>query len=380
MIFEYETLKVIWWLLVGVLLIGFAITDGFDLGVATLLPFTAKNDQERRVVINSIGPVWDGNQVWLITAGGALFAAWPLVYAAAFSGLYFALLLVLLALILRPVSIEFRSKTTDARWRTLWDYCLFVSGAVPALVFGVAFGNLLLGVPFHYDENLRPFYTGSFWALLNPFALLVGIVSLSMLVLHGALYMQLRTEEPIAGRARSAALIAGVVFIIAFAAAGVWVAYGVEGLRIVKLPDPNGIVTPLMKTVEKSLGAWQQTYHEYPWVAAAPAIAFAGAVVAMLFASARRPGLGLITSSFMLAGVILTAGLVLFPFIMPSSTDPRSSLTVWDATSSRWTLTLMFWAVVIFLPIVLAYTTWAYRRLRGKVRIQDISAQSAALY
>ena len=380
MIFDYETLKLIWWLFVGVLLIGFAITDGFDLGVATLLPFAARNDAERRVVINSIGPVWDGNQVWLITAGGALFAAWPLVYAAAFSGLYFALLLVLLALILRPVGFEFRSKVGDARWRRFWDYCLFVGGAVPALVFGVAFGNLLLGVPFHYDETLRPFYTGSFWALLNPFALLVGVVSLSMLVLHGALYMQLRTEDPIAGRARRAAIVAGTIFILAFAAAGTWVAYGVEGLRIVKLPDPNGVVTPLMKTVEKSLGAWHANYREYPWTTAAPVLAFGGALLAMGLAWMRRPGLGLMTSSVMLAGVILTAGLALFPFILASSTDARSSLTVWDATSSHWTLTIMFWAVVIFLPIVLAYTTWAYRTLRGKVKVGDISSRSASLY
>ncbi len=380
MIFDYETLKLIWWLFVGVLLIGFAVTDGFDLGVATLLPFAARNDEERRVVINSIGPVWDGNQVWLITAGGALFAAWPLVYAAAFSGLYFALLLVLLALILRPVGFEFRSKVGDARWRRFWDYCLFAGGAVPALVFGVAFGNLLLGVPFHYDENLRPFYTGSFWSLLNPFALLAGLVSLTMLVLHGALYIQLRTEAPIAERARQAALVAGIAFAIVFAAAGVWVAYGIDGLRIVKLPDPNGMVTPLMKTVEASPGAWHARYAAYPWIAAAPAVAFAGALIAVCLGWIRRPGLGMLASSLTLAGVILTAGLVLFPFILPSSTDPRSSLTVWDATSSHWTLMLMFWAVIIFLPIVLAYTTWAYRVLRGKVKTEHIAARGASLY
>ena len=380
MIFEYETLKLIWWLLVGALLIGFAVTDGFDLGVAALLPFVARNDLERRVVINTIGPVWDGNQVWFITAGGALFAAWPLVYAAAFSGFYFALLLVLLALILRPVGFDFRSKVTDARWRMFWDWCLFVGGAVPALVFGVAFGNLLQGVPFHYDESLRPFYTGSFWALLNPFALLAGVVSLSMLVLHGALYIELRAEDPIAGRARCAALIAGPVFVAAFALAGVWVAYGIEGLRIVTMPDPNGVLTPLMKAVEKSPSGWLANYGAHAWMWAAPAAGLGGALIAMALAGARRPGLGMLASSLMLAGVILTAGFALFPFVLPSSTDPRSSLTVWDATSSRFTLTLMFWAVVVFLPIVLAYTTWAYRKLRGKITIEDIRAQGGSVY
>ncbi|MFZ0485542.1 MAG: cytochrome d ubiquinol oxidase subunit II, partial [Arenicellales bacterium] len=264
MIFDYETLKLIWWLFVGVLLIGFALMDGFDLGVAALLPFTGRNDDERRVVINSIGPVWEGNQVWLITAGGAFFAAWPLVYAAAFSGFYFALLLVLLALILRPVGFDFRSKVPDPRWRGFWDWGVFVSGAVPALVFGVAFGNLFQGVPFHYDDTLRPFYTGSFWALLNPFALLVGIVSLSMLMLHGALYTQLRTEGEIADRAAQAARAAGGVFMIAFALAGLWLWVGIDGYRLVSIPAHDSVLTPLMKTVEKAPGGWFLHYRVHP--------------------------------------------------------------------------------------------------------------------
>nr|MCU0563367.1 cytochrome d ubiquinol oxidase subunit II [Desulfobacterales bacterium] len=156
-LFDYFTLKVIWWLFVGVLLIGFAVMDGFDLGVGALLPFVARTDDERRVLINSIGPTWEGNQVWFITGGGAIFAAWPLVYSAAFSGFYWALLLVLFALFFRPVGFEYRSKVADPRWRTAWDWGLFVGGAVPALVFGVAFGNLLQGVPFTYDDMLRPY-------------------------------------------------------------------------------------------------------------------------------------------------------------------------------------------------------------------------------
>ncbi|TAK87470.1 MAG: cytochrome d ubiquinol oxidase subunit II [Betaproteobacteria bacterium] len=378
--FDYETLKLIWWLFVGVLLIGFAVTDGFDLGVAALLPFIARDDEERRVVINSIGPVWDGNQVWLITAGGALFAAWPLVYAAAFSGLYFALLLVLLALILRPVGFDFRSKIADPRWRSFWDWALFAGGAVPALVFGVAFGNLFRGVPFHYDEMLRPAYTGSFWQLLNPYALLAGIVSLAMLVLHGALYAQLRTDEPIAGRARRAAAIAGAVYLAAFALAGAWLAYGIAGLRLTSLPDPNGVLTPLMKSVEKAPGAWLANYTAHPWLWAAPLAGFAGAALAMLAGVARRPGLGLAASGLAAAGTILTAGFALFPFVLPSSTDLRSSLTLWDATSSHWTLQIMFWAVVVFLPIVLAYTAWAYRKLRGKVTVAQIRSQTHSAY
>ncbi|MGA8260851.1 MAG: cytochrome d ubiquinol oxidase subunit II [Arenicellales bacterium] len=379
MIFDYETLKVIWWLFVGVLLIGFALTDGFDLGVAALLPFTAKNDDERRVVINSIGPVWDGNQVWLITAGGALFAAWPMVYAAAFSGFYFALLLVLLALILRPVGFDFRSKVPDPRWRSFWDWGLFVGGAVPALVFGVAFGNLFQGVPFHYDDTLRPFYTGSFWGLLNPFALLVGVVSLSMLVLHGALYTQLRTEAPISERASRAALIAGGVFVISFALAGLWLAVGIDGYRVVSMPDHNSVLTPLVKTVAKG-PSWFLHYGVHPILWVLPIAGVLGAAAAMRLSAWGRPGAGILASGVAIAATILTAGVAMFPFVMPSSTNPGSSLTMWDSTSSHWTLQVMFWAVVVFLPLVLGYTTWAYHKLRGKITIDAVREQSKSIY
>jgi len=380
MIFDYATLKLIWWLFVGVLLIGFALTDGFDLGVAALLRYAARSDEERRVVINSIGPVWEGNQVWFVTAGGALFAAWPLVYAAAFSGFYFALMLVLLALILRPVGFDFRSKVPDPRWRGFWDWGLFVSGAVPALVFGVAFGNLLQGVPFHYDDTLRPFYTGSFWQLLNPFALLAGVVSLSMLVMHGGMYLQLRTEGDIATRASRAVRVSALVLIVAFAAAGFWVAGGIEGYRIVTIPDVNNVLVPMAKTVERASGAWFANYRLHPWMWLAPASGFAGALLAWRMSARNRPGPGIVASALSVSGVILTAGFAMFPFVMPSRTEPATSLTAWDATSSPLTLTIMFWVVVFFLPIVLGYTTWAYRKMRGKVTASHIREQGGSAY
>src|SRR5437870_3630562 len=179
---DYEALRVIWWLLLGALLIGFAIMDGFDLGVGATFRFVGRTDEERRALLESIEPVWDGNQVWFILAGGAVFAAWPLLYAASFSGLYLAMFVLLVALILRPVGFGYRNKSTDAGWRNAWDWALFLGGAVPALLFGVAFGNLFLGLPFHFDELERPVYTGGFLGLLRPFALLAGLVSLSMLI------------------------------------------------------------------------------------------------------------------------------------------------------------------------------------------------------
>jgi cytochrome d ubiquinol oxidase subunit II len=380
MFIDYETLKLIWWLFVGVLLIGFALLGGFDLGVGTLLPFVGRTDAQRRVVLNAIGPTWEGNQVWFITAGGALFAAWPMVYATAFSGFYWAMLLVLFALFFRPVGFEYRSKVEDRRWRSTWDWGLFVGGAVPALVFGVAFGNLLQGVPFHFDEFLRPYYTGSFWGLLNPFALLTGVVSLTMLVFHGAIYLQMRTEDDIQARSRLAATVFGLLFLAAFGLAGVWQAYGIEGFRIVTMPDPGSVMTPLDKTVEVAPGAWLTNYSRFPWMMAAPAVVFLGGVLAVLLSRANRPGLGFVCSGSALAGVILTAGFVMFPFIMPSSTHPNSSLTAFDATSSHRTLMLMFGAVVIFLPIVLAYTSWVYRVLRGKSTEEKIRANTHSAY
>jgi cytochrome d ubiquinol oxidase subunit II len=380
MIIDYYTLKLIWWLFVGVLLIGFALLGGFDLGVGTLLPFVGRSDAQRRVILNAIGPTWEGNQVWFITAGGALFAAWPMVYATAFSGFYWALLLVLFALFFRPVGFEYRSKVEDPRWRSAWDWGLFVGGSVPALVFGVAFGNLLQGVPFHFDAFMRSFYTGGFWGLLNPFALLTGVVSLTMLVFHGAIYLQMRTEDDIQARSRQAATVFGLLFLAAFGLAGVWQAYGIEGFRIVTMPDPGSVMTPLDKTVEVAPGAWLTNFSRYPWMMAAPAVVFLGGLLAVLLSRANRPGLGFVCSGSALAGVILTAGFAMFPFIMPSSTHPNSSLTAFDATSSHRTLMLMFGVVVILLPVVLAYTGWVYRVLRGKSTEENIRANTHSAY
>lgn len=380
MIFDYETLKVIWWLFVGVLLIGFAVTDGFDMGVGTLLPFIGKTDDERRVIINSIGATWEGNQVWFITAGGATFAAWPLVYATAFSGFYWALLLTLFALFFRPVGFDYRSKVDDPRWRNAWDWGLFVGGTVPALVFGVAFGNLLLGVPFHFNADMQVSYTGSFVALLNPFGLLAGVVSLSMFVMHGALYLRLRTEGGISARAGKAAAIAASVMIIAFGLAGVWIATGIDGYRIVSMPPAASAFTPLAKVVSKAPGAWLANYSAHPWMTAAPVLAFVGAMLAIALSYAGRVVAAFIFSAIAVSGVIFTAGFSLFPFIMPSSSNPASSLTAWDAVSSHRTLQVMFWVVILFLPIVLAYTSWVYRVLRGKITVETIRKNRHTAY
>jgi len=377
---DYETLKIIWWLLVGVLLLGFAVMDGHDMGVGTLLPFVARSDVERRVVINTVGPHWDGNQVWFITGGGAIFAAWPLVYATAFSGFYWAMLAVLWALFFRPVGFDYRSKVADPRWRTAWDWGLFVGGAVPALIFGVAFGNLLLGVPFHFEDNLMPVYTGSFWALLNPFALLAGVVSLAMLTCHGANYLMIRTEDAVYARARAASLIFGAVMLAAFAGAGAWVSSGMPGYVITSAVDAGALPNPLAKSVAIEAGAWLANFRKMPLLWLIPGAAFAGGLLALLLAWANKPTAAFVGSAIAELGVIGTAGVAMFPFVMPSSSDPRSSLTVWDSVSSHLTLSVMFWAALIFTPIVIAYTGWAYKVMSGKVTTAFIESHDRSAY
>ncbi|EKF74923.1 Cytochrome bd-type quinal oxidase subunit 2 [Alcanivorax hongdengensis A-11-3] len=377
---NYENLRLIWWLFIGVLLIGFAVMDGFDLGVAAMLPFVARTDNERRVAINSIGPTWEGNQVWFILGGGAVFAAFPLLYATAFSGFYFAMFLVLVALIVRPVGFDFRHKIDDSRWRAAWDTCLFIGGVVPAVVFGVAIGNLFLGVPFTFDEDMRLFYTGGFWALLNPFALLVGVVSLSMLVMQGATFLSLKTEGDVARRAGQVMTIACAVFVVTFIIAGIWVSYGMDGYVITSEVNPLAPSNPLAKTVSTESGAWLANYTANPLLFVFPVIALAGALGARVLVKAQAHVLAFISSSLTVAGTIATAGASLFPFFMPSSQNLDASLTLWDASSSHTTLMIMFFATLIFLPLIIIYTSWIYRVMRGKVTEDYVKSNSGSLY
>ena len=371
--FDYATLRVIWWVLLGLLLIGFAVMDGFDLGVAALLPVVARTDAERRVVINVVGPVWEGNQVWLITAGGAIFAAWPLLYAASFSGFYLAMMLVLVALIVRPVGFKYRSKMEGTRWRNTWDGVLCASGVVAALVFGVAMGNLIVGVPFGFDTNtLRPEYHGHFYQLFTPFALLAGVVSVLMLVMHGAIVLAWRTDGAVAERSRQVGRITAVLTAVLFAAGGFWVA-GMDGHVITNSVNTMAASNPALKEVAVQAGNWMLNYERWPVAWVAPALGVGGALVAALLLSVRVHWLAFIVSSLAITGVILTVGFALFPFLMPSSTEPRFGLTIWDASSSHMTLWIMLLAVVFFLPIITIYTAWVYRVMRGKVTAESIS-------
>lgn len=375
---EYETLKLLWWVLVGVLLIGFAVTDGYDLGSAGLLPFLGKNDNERRVIVNAVAPHWDGNQVWFVTAGGAIFAAWPMVYATAFSGFYWAMVLVLFALLMRPVAFEYRAKV-EPHQRRWCDLGLLISGIVPPLVFGVAFGNLFQGYDFTLDSNLRSTLNGSFWSLLNPFALLCGVVSLTMILMQGACWLGLRTEGGVEKRAVIAARRLALAVIVAFAVAGFLVAR-IPGFEITSVIDGNAVSNPLHKTVVVvETGRWLANYSKYPVTLLAPVIGFLGAIGVILLAG-RKPSLTFISSSVCQLGIITTAGASLFPFILPSSSNPAVSLTVWDATSSYLTLGIMSFVAAVLVPVVLGYTIWCFYKMWGRIGVQHIEENSHSLY
>lgn len=375
---DYETLRVIWWLLLGVLLIGFAVTDGFDLGAAALVRVLGKDDDERRAVLETVEPVWEGNQVWFITAGGALFAAWPLLYAASFSGFYFAVLLALLAFILRPAGFQFRNKLRDSRWRDGWDWVLTVSGIIPPLIFGVAIGNLFLGVPFHFDIDLRMTYEGGLIGLLRPFPLLVGLLSLTMLLMHGAAWIAVKSEATIARRAERLLRWFAPLFIALYAIAGVWLAFAIKGYSIVEKAITDGPANPLIKQVAIN-GNWFSNGPLGSWAIVAAAISIVAAMALPLLANRRHHGRAFFASAIAVSATIFSAGFALFPFLMPSSSDPRSSLTIWDASSSRTTLFLMLLAAIVFVPIILAYTSWVYRVLRGRVSMEHIR-QSHGMY
>lgn len=377
---DYEALRFIWWLLIGVLLIGFSVTDGFDMGVASLLKVVGKSNDERRVMINTIAPHWDGNQVWLVTAGGALFAAWPPVYAASFSGFYLAMMLTLFALFLRPLALEYRSKIDNEQWRSRWDWLLTLGSAVPALIFGVAFGNLLQGVPFQFDNLLRLDYTGNLLGLLNPFALLAGVLSLLMFVNHGAAYLQLKSEGQIKARSERIASLLSLTCAVLFVLGGVWLWLGVDGYQLVSVIDTNGANHTTDKVVEVVAGGWFHNYGKQPLLWLVPASGAICFVLCALFSRLAWHVSAFVSSAMAMAMVLVTTGISMFPFVMPSSLMPNHSLTMWDATASETTLSIMFVVACVFVPLILAYTAWGYFVMRGRLNEQQIRDNTHSMY
>lgn len=377
---DYEILRVLWWALMGILLIGFAVLDGFDLGTAILLPFVGKNDEERRILLNTVGPVWEGNQVWLLLGAGASFAAWPPLYGVAFSGFYLAMFLALFAIIVRPVAFKFRSKVSCSGWRTLWDWLLCLGGVIAAFVFGVAFGNLFLGVPFSFDDTLRPFYHGGFWGLLTPFPIVCGIACVIMMTLQGATFLSLKVQGNLLSRMRKTIYLMAPLMMLAFITIGVYAAYVLNGYTITSPINMAGPSNPLHKIVALEPGAWSHNFKVYPYLLGVPGITLLGLLLTPLFTLIQKKGMAFITSSLSIIGVVATCGVMLFPFLLPSSHTMGHSLTVWDASSSQMTLFVMLIAALIFVPIILGYTAWVYRVLRGPVTSKTLAENETNAY
>jgi cytochrome bd ubiquinol oxidase subunit II len=335
-------LNAIWFWLVGVLIIGYAILDGFDLGVGVLHLFTRSND-ERRILLNAIGPVWDGNEVWLLTGGGALFAAFPVVYATVFSGFYTALMLLLAALIFRAVSLEFRGKVDGPRWRTFWDWAFGLGSLLPALLFGVAYGNILRGVPIDRAQA----YGGSFIGLLNPYSLLVGLLSLVLFTMHGALYLTLKTDGDLLLRVRRWSTGAWIVFVVLYALTTI----------------ASLVVSPwLFEGTARTPVCWVLCL-----------LLVAATIGIKLFVRKARYFMAFLSSSLVIASAIGLSALGLFPRMVPSSTDLAFSLTIYNASSSEVTLSTMLTIALLGMPLVILYTVFIYRQFKGKVVIGNES-------
>lgn len=327
-------LQLVWFLLIAVLWTGYLVLEGFDFGVGMLMPFVTRSDAERRLVINTIAPVWDGNEVWLIVAGGATFAAFPEWYATLFSGFYLPLLAILFALIIRGVAFEYRGKLDDQRWRTRWDVAIFVGSALPALLWGVAFSNIVRGVPIDADMT----FTGSFLGLLNPYALLGGVTTLMLFLLHGSLFLGLRTLGDVRERAHRTGVRLAVPTLVV---AGAW-------------------------------AVWTQLMSGAAWTWAAVAVAAAGLAGVVVLAPQRREGWAFAgTCAVVVAAVVLIFG-SLFPDVMPSSTDPAYSLTIRNASSTEYTLTVMTWVAVVLTPVVLVYQGWTLWVFRRRLHVDHI--------
>jgi cytochrome d ubiquinol oxidase subunit II len=340
---DWTTLAVIWFAIEGVLLIGYAILDGFDLGVGILHPFVPTDDRERRIAMNAIGPLWDGNEVWLVTFGGALFAAFPAAYASAFSGFYTAFMLLLAALIFRAVSMEFRSKVASDRWRRFWDFSFFGGSTVATLLFGVAVGNAMLGVPLDVLGN----FTGGLRDQLNPYAILVGLMTVALFAMHGGLFLYLKTEGAFQTRLRDWMWRSWGLFLVAYMLTTMYT------LALVPRATTN--------------------FEHWPWAALV--------VVANVLAVANipralhwgRPGEAFVSSCAVIATLIMLFGLALYPNLITASNDAANSVTVFTAASSPKTLTIMLIIALIGMPFVLAYTGIIYWTFRGKVRLDDHS-------
>ncbi|GAA07421.1 cytochrome d ubiquinol oxidase subunit II [Acetobacter senegalensis] len=369
----YALLKLIWAALLCILFIGLGLMVGMDMGVGTLLRFVGRNDGERRTALNIIGPHWDGNQVWFILGGGAIFAAFPTLYATSFSVFYVVMILLLFSMILRPVAFEYRSKADSTLWRASWDWVFLISGFLPMFIYGAAFGNILEGVGYHFGWNGQYYQDSSFLSyLLNPFVILCGLMSVSLSVYQGGVMLMMRSENPIYSRARTYAQRGGLLAIVLFAIGGLFISH-MKGFVLTAPVDPAMPANPLHgQHVTQLAGGWLHNYAAHPVLWLLPVLGFASMTLGVLAVRAQKAILAWWSGLGCWIGTIGTVAAAMFPFLMPSTTAPDQSLSIWNSTASAYGLTCMLVAALIFVPIILCYTSWCYYVMRGKVRTADI--------
>lgn len=358
--FDYETLRLLCWALLVLAVIGFMVCDGLVLGISMLLPLIGKTDADRQTLIASIAPTSLGQQAWLVAAIALLFAAWPVAYAIFFSSLQVVLLLMLLAWLARPLGLYFRSAVENPTWREYWDKALAVSGFLPAAMLGIICGNMLKGIPFHLDSDMRIFFLGDFWALLNPFTLLIAATSVSLLLMYGAAYLQLKCTGELYSHGKAMIYKSGAAFLILFALSGLWITR-LEGYHITSEIFPNGVSNPLAKFVKRSEGLWLDNYEHQPGLWAIPVLAFLCSAATLYLSKINRHSWAFIASSVTVTMSVLTAAVSIFPFLLPSNRSLNSSLTIWDASASQNNLTILIWVAAIALPLLAIASRWAFR-------------------
>lgn len=362
---DYIFLKIAWWLIMGMVLIIYATTAGYDAGITMIMPFL-RRETDRRIVLNTSAPVWDGNLSWIVFAGGGLFVVWPVVYSTAFSGMYAAMLCILWSLFFRPTGFDYRGKINHHRWRRFWDAGLLISGGLPVFIFGVAMGNCLIGFPFYFDTTtFQNYYTGNFFGLLNGFALLSGVASVLMVLMHGSVYMQQHTEGGLRALGRKLFFIFSILLFVCFSIAGLYIAFRMSGYTLIASPE-DATLYPANNIVSYTKGAWLASYLVYPWKYYPPIIAYVALLVAWLANYFRRIVLCFWASAFTVGGMIATVGATLFPFLMPSSIMPSQSLTVWNSTSSQYALNIMLYVASILFVVIFIYKIFAFRTIWSK--------------
>lgn len=357
--FDYETLRLIAWLAIGLLIIAFIIIDSHDMGVGILLPFLGRTGNERYIIINYLASHWSGTQVLLVSAVATIFFIWPTVYAIAFPELYWVALILLVALLLRPIAFNYRTQITTSKWRKCWDWGIFFGSATPSILIGIAFGNLLLGIPFRLDDMMQATYEGNFFKLLHPFALYCGIVSLGLAILQGTSILAYKSLGQLQQNAIQTGRIVGVMMLILLSIAGFWI-FSLKGIVIDVMPGYNGIMTTLMKTAYSEQGAWLNNYRQLPILWLIPVLTYIMIILTLYLQSIKSTAWAFVASSATIATTVLTAIVILFPFVLPSSIDPAMSVTLWDGATSYYILVLILIIALIFIPSVFTYAARSY--------------------